>query len=99
MRKIQNIIFIFYLKDLSNQVEHIQQKLALQITNDFQNAFTNSHKNNANCQQGDKLSLAQLTDACLVVSVLEDSKIKIDLLKWFICKWTNEILLICPLYT
>lgn len=68
-------------------MEQIQKKLALQITNDFQNAFTNSPKNNAISEQGDKLSLAQLTDACLVVSVLEDSKVKIDLLKWFICKY------------
>jgi hypothetical protein len=70
-------------------VEQIQKKLAIQITSDFQNAFTNSPKNNTNSEQGDKLSLAQLTDACLVVSVLEDSKVKIDLLKWFICKYPH----------
>lgn len=33
---------------------------------------------------GDKLTLPQLGDACSVVSVLEDQKVKADLLKWFI---------------
>lgn len=67
----------FALQELSNEVDQIHRKLASQITEDFHNAFTGSNAT--------KMSLSQLTDACLVVSVL-DSRVKQDLLKWFISK-------------
>lgn len=61
-------------------MQQIQEKLAAQITTDFHNTLMSN-------SSGDKLSLAQLGDACSVVSVLEDQKVKADLLKWFIGKY------------
>ncbi|XP_037030486.1 vacuolar protein sorting-associated protein 53 homolog [Bradysia coprophila] len=66
---------ISQIKELSNEVDQIHRKLASQITEDFHSAFTGSNAT--------KMSLSQLSDACLVVSVL-DSRVKQDLLKWFI---------------
>lgn len=63
-------------------MQQIQEKLATQITADFHNTLGSSTAQ----MQGDKLSLPQLADACSVVSVLEDQKVKMELLKWFICK-------------
>lgn len=68
-------------KDLSNKVEQIQQLLAKQITADFQNTLKSPSNGTT-----EVLSLSQLADACSVVSVLEDTKVKADLLKWFIGK-------------
>lgn len=73
------------IKDLSKKVQQIQERLAVQITADFHNSL-NSSGNSSNHMTGDKLSLSQLGDACSVVSVLEDEKVKLELLKWFICK-------------
>lgn len=71
------------MQDLSVKVKQIQEKLAKQITADFHNTLMTS---STSSHSGDKLSLSQLADACSVVSVLEDQKVKADLLKWFICK-------------
>lgn len=72
-----------HIKNLSNKVQQIQSDLAVQINEDFRNAFGTG--TNAN-----KMSISQLTDASKVVSVL-DPKVKRDLLKWFISK----VLCIC----
>lgn len=66
-------------QELSNKVDEIQQRLARQITTDFQNTLKNSSSNPI-----EKLSLSQLADACAVVSVLENTRVKVDLLKWFL---------------
>lgn len=46
----------------------------------------------ANAAFSNKLTLSQLTDACAVVSVLEDQKVKAELLKWFICECFSPVL-------
>lgn len=66
-------------------MQQIQEKLAKQITADFHNTLASSTSSSSH-PPGDKLTLSQLCDACSVVSVLEDQKVKGDLLKWFICK-------------
>lgn len=70
--------FLATFQDLSDQVEQIHKQLATQINEDFRNTFT------AASPVG-KISMAQLTDAALVVSVL-NVKVKEDLLQWFISK-------------
>lgn len=82
---IFNTIFCVSKQDLSVKVKQIQEKLATQITADFHNTLMSSVGSSSH-PPGDKLSLSQLADACSVVSVLEDQKVKGDLLKWFICK-------------
>ena len=64
------------IKELSNSVADIHKMLSVQITEDFKNTF--SHQ-----PSGNKMSLAKVKDACLVISVL-DGKIRRELLKWFI---------------
>jgi hypothetical protein len=66
------------IKTLSTKVKQIQSELALQITEDFQNFFSPSANQNVN-----KMTLNQLKDACLVVSVL-DKSVKKNILKWFV---------------
>lgn len=70
---------IAQIKELSSKVASIHKQLAVQITEDFKNTFSQTAHNN------NKMSLSKLRDACLVVSVL-DGKVKRDLLKWFISK-------------
>lgn len=66
------------IKELSVSVQEIHHQLATQITEDFKNSFSlNTSSKNL------KLKNNELKDACLVLSVL-DSKVKRDLLKWFI---------------
>lgn len=65
-------------------MEKIQKELGIQITEDFQHVLTTSSTKSSSAHQSDKLSLAQLTNACSVVSVLEDTNIRMDILKWFI---------------
>lgn len=74
-----------FQQDLSIKVQQVQEKLATQISADFHNTLMSPSSSSAH-PPGDKLSLSQLKDACSVVSVLEDQKVKADLLKWFICK-------------
>lgn len=81
-------LFVSHFQDLSNKVEQIQHRLATQITTDFHNTLMNSMPApKAHALVSDKLTLPQLADACAVVSVLEDQKVKAELLKWFICKY------------
>lgn len=75
----------FEKQDLSLKVQEIQERLATQITADFHNTLGSSMTTISGVPGG-KLSLAQLQDAASVLSVLEDQKVKIDLLKWFIGK-------------
>lgn len=65
------------IKELSNNVAEIHKQLASQITEEFKNTFSLTPNNN------NKMSLQKLKDACLVISVL-DSKVRKDLIKWFI---------------
>lgn len=86
--QIKVLFFLFFLhfkksiennimfKELSNKVEQIHKELAIQITKDLHNAFSGKLLSKI-------MSLTQLTEACLVVSVL-DHKVKRDLVKWFI---------------
>lgn len=71
---------------MSVKVKQIQEKLATQITADVHNTLM-SPSGSSSQPPADKLSLAQLKDAFSVVSVLEDQKVKADLLKWFICEY------------
>ncbi|XP_055372308.1 vacuolar protein sorting-associated protein 53 homolog [Condylostylus longicornis] len=64
------------IKDLSNTVNQIQRTLSAEITEDFHSYFGPN-------VTSPKIPLAQLSDACKVVSVL-DPKVKKDLLKWFL---------------
>lgn len=84
---IERFVCFPTFQDLSNKVEQIQHRLATQITTDFHNTLMNSMPaTKAHALVSDKLTLPQLADACAVVSVLEDQKVKAELLKWFICK-------------
>lgn len=76
MTHFENYSDIPQIKNLSDQVKSIHVELAEQITHDFKEAFqvTNSKSSVPN---------KQLQQACLVVSIL-DSKVKKELLKWFI---------------
>lgn len=81
----------FQKKDLSLKVQEIQDRLATQITADFHNTLGSSmspsaQMNSTSGPPGGKLSLSQLQDAASVLSVLEDQKVKTDLLRWFIGK-------------
>lgn len=69
------------IKNLSQSVDQIQVVLAQQITDDFKDSFSPS--------QHQRLPLSQLADACKVVSVL-DSRVRKDLLKWFIQQQLEE---------
>ncbi|KAK9876119.1 hypothetical protein WA026_011236 [Henosepilachna vigintioctopunctata] len=62
------------IKNLSEQVREIHSELATQINHDFHEAFSNARSAIPN---------KQLSQACLVASVL-DSSVKKDLLKWFV---------------
>ncbi|XP_037958686.1 vacuolar protein sorting-associated protein 53 homolog [Teleopsis dalmanni] len=76
------------IKNLSQNVEKIQIKLAKQISEDFKDAF--SAKLNSKDSNGQsRLSLNQLSEACKVISVLEP-RVKKDLLKWFIAQQLEE---------
>ncbi|XP_057335223.1 vacuolar protein sorting-associated protein 53 homolog [Microplitis mediator] len=61
------------IKELSDEVNQIEIELAQQITSDFKEAFSGQNLKH----------FSQLTDGCLVLSVL-DPKVKKDLLVWFV---------------
>lgn len=83
-RRIQQTYDVLsVLQDLSIKVHQIQERLAVQITADFRNTLMGA-TNSPTSASGNRLSLSQLADACSVVSVLEDQKVKNELLKWFI---------------
>ncbi|XP_055922397.1 vacuolar protein sorting-associated protein 53 homolog [Eupeodes corollae] len=75
------------IKNLSQNVDQIQVLLAKQITEDFKESFSPTQKKSSTGHQ--RLPLSQLTDACKVVSVL-DSRVRKDLLKWFIQQQLEE---------
>jgi vacuolar protein sorting-associated protein 53 len=66
------------IKEISNTVAEIHQQLATQITEDFKCTFSLKPTGS-----GNKMTLSKLKDACLVISVL-DSKVRRELVKWFI---------------
>ncbi|XP_055858005.1 vacuolar protein sorting-associated protein 53 homolog [Episyrphus balteatus] len=77
------------IKNLSQSVEQIQVVLAKQITEDFKESFSPSQKPSTTSSGHQRLPLSQLADACKVVSVL-DTRVKKDLLKWFIQQQLEE---------
>lgn len=73
MQHFNGYMDIPQIKQLSDEVRQIHIELAQQITTDFKEAFSGQNPKYFN----------QLTDGCLVLSVL-DPKVKKDLLTWFI---------------
>ncbi|XP_032672453.1 vacuolar protein sorting-associated protein 53 homolog [Odontomachus brunneus] len=73
MQHFHNYMDIPQVKMLSDQVRQIHVELAQQITADFKQAFSGQNPKHFN----------QLTEGCLVLSVL-DPKVKKDLLLWFV---------------
>ncbi|XP_029665254.1 vacuolar protein sorting-associated protein 53 homolog [Formica exsecta] len=73
MQHFNSYMDIPQLKQLSDQVHQIHVELAQQITADFKQAFSGQNPKHFN----------QLTEGCLVLSVL-DPKVKKDLLIWFV---------------
>ncbi|XP_033106959.1 vacuolar protein sorting-associated protein 53 homolog [Anneissia japonica] len=71
------------IRQLADKVKKIQAELGVQILADFEEAFANASKPIGNQKQ--------LTEACLVVNVLEP-KVKKDLLKWFVKLQLSEYL-------
>jgi hypothetical protein len=67
------------IKELSTTVADIHKQLAVQITEDFKNTFNLTPNNSS------KMSISQLKNACMVISVL-DVKVRRELIKWFISK-------------
>lgn len=76
IKHFNNYTDITKIKQLSDQVKDIQTSLAMQITSDFHDAFAGPNSKNF-------VPNRQLAEACLVVSIL-DSRVKKDLLKWFV---------------
>ncbi|KAL3271117.1 hypothetical protein HHI36_021612 [Cryptolaemus montrouzieri] len=74
MNYFENYSDIPQIKNLSDQVREIHSELAEQINLDFREAFSNARSAIPN---------KQLSQACLVASVLDPS-VKKDLLKWFV---------------
>ncbi|XP_033212020.1 vacuolar protein sorting-associated protein 53 homolog isoform X2 [Belonocnema kinseyi] len=73
MKHFNNYMDIPQIKQLSDEVRQIHVELAQQITSDFKEAFSGQNPKH----------FAQLTNGCLVLSVL-DPKVKKDLLTWFV---------------
>ena len=73
------------IKELAEQMTSLQTQLGEQILADFRDAF----KPGSNPVTASK----QLTEACLVVNIL-DEKVKKDLLKWFIDLQLQEYLVL-----
>ncbi|XP_058806703.1 vacuolar protein sorting-associated protein 53 homolog [Phymastichus coffea] len=67
------------VKELSDEVHQIHIELAQQITTDFKEAFSGQNPK----------YFAQLTEGCLVLSVL-DPKVKKELLSWFVTMQLQE---------
>ncbi|OAD52537.1 Vacuolar protein sorting-associated protein 53 like protein [Eufriesea mexicana] len=73
MQHFNSYMDIPQVKQLSDEVRQIHVELAQQITADFKQAFSGQNPKYFN----------QLTEGCLVLSVL-DPKVKKDLLSWFV---------------
>ncbi|XP_011299307.1 vacuolar protein sorting-associated protein 53 homolog [Fopius arisanus] len=73
MQYFSSYMDIPQIKELSSEVHQIEIELAQQITSDFKEAFSGQNPKH----------FAQLTEGCLVLSVL-DPKVKKDLLTWFV---------------
>ena len=73
MQHFNSYMDIPQVKQLSDEVRQIHVELAQQITADFKQAFSGQNPKYFN----------QLTEGCLVLSVL-DPKVKKDLLAWFV---------------
>ncbi|KAL7305980.1 hypothetical protein TKK_0001450 [Trichogramma kaykai] len=67
------------IKNVYDEIKKIHVELAQQITTDFKETFTGQNAKN----------FAHLTDACLVLSVL-DPKVKKELLQWFVTMQLQE---------
>ncbi|XP_034195572.1 vacuolar protein sorting 53 isoform X1 [Osmia lignaria lignaria] len=73
MQHFNSYMDIPQVKQLSDEVHQIHVELAQQITADFKQAFSGQNPK----------YFSQLTEGCLVLSVL-DPKVKKDLLTWFV---------------
>ncbi|XP_015124851.1 vacuolar protein sorting-associated protein 53 homolog [Diachasma alloeum] len=73
MQYFSSYMDIPQIKELSSEVHQIEIELAQQITSDFKEAFSGQNPKH----------FTQLTEGCLVLSVL-DPKVKKDLLTWFV---------------
>ncbi|XP_076633152.1 vacuolar protein sorting 53 [Colletes latitarsis] len=73
MQHFNSYMDIPQVKQLSDEVRQVHVELAQQITADFKQAFSGQNPKYFN----------QLTEGCLVLSVL-DPKVKKDLLTWFV---------------
>ncbi|XP_063986761.1 vacuolar protein sorting-associated protein 53 homolog isoform X2 [Diachasmimorpha longicaudata] len=73
MQYFSSYMDIPQIKELSSEVRQIEIELAQQITSDFKEAFSGQNPKH----------FTQLTEGCLVLSVL-DPKVKKDLLTWFV---------------
>ncbi|KAF6029073.1 VPS53 [Bugula neritina] len=82
-----NYMHIPQLKQLADRVKHIKSDLSTQIITDFKEAFEGP-----NSKYGPG-NVALLSDACKVIDVL-DSKVKNDLLSWFIKLQLSEYLVL-----
>lgn len=73
MQYFSSYMDIPQIKEISIEVHQIEIELAQQITTDFKEAFSGQNPKH----------FTQLTEGCLVLSVL-DPKVKKDLLTWFV---------------
>ncbi|KAL4143131.1 hypothetical protein QTP88_005495 [Uroleucon formosanum] len=76
MEHFKNYTDIPHIAQLSTEVKQLQKSLAIQIMADFREAFSGPNAKNF-------VPNRQMTEACLVVSILEP-KVKDELLEWFI---------------
>ncbi|XP_015374387.1 PREDICTED: vacuolar protein sorting-associated protein 53 homolog [Diuraphis noxia] len=76
MEHFKNYTDIPHIAQLSTEVKQLQKSLATQIMADFREAFSGPNAKNF-------VPNKQMTEACLVVSILEP-KVKDELLEWFI---------------
>ncbi|KZC09263.1 PREDICTED: vacuolar protein sorting-associated protein 53 homolog [Dufourea novaeangliae] len=74
MQHFNSYMDIPQVKQLSDEVSHIRHELAQQITTDFKQAFSGQNPKSFN----------QLTEGCLVLSILDIRIFKKDLLTWFV---------------
>lgn len=86
LEHFQKYMSIPQIRQLADKVKKIQGELGTQILADFEESFSN---------QGSRplTNPKELTEACLVVNVL-DSKVKKDLLKWFVKLQLQEYLVL-----
>ncbi|PIK58739.1 putative vacuolar protein sorting-associated protein 53-like [Apostichopus japonicus] len=86
LEHFQKYMSIPQIRQLADKVKKIQSELGTQIIADFEESFSNQGSRPLTNQK-------ELTEACLVVNVL-DPKVKKDLLKWFVKLQLQEYLVL-----